>query len=133
VQLFPPRLDTGQGHLVAHADKLSDAQKQHLAHSILSVGIAKVSKVHEKALRGQFPCAISIRGSRSRCVASLPSDSKVVKLDELMQPIPADLVASSLTAEPAAKEAWFRQGLELISRGKVGALLLAGGQVDLIF
>lgn len=48
-----PSHNAHAGHIVAHGDKLTDAQKQHLANQIASIGIEQVQATYERAIRGE--------------------------------------------------------------------------------
>jgi len=56
--------------------------------------------------------------------------SPVRKLDDVMEPIAAELVGVLAQTPAEERASWEAEGLRLISQGKCAVVLLAGGQVS---
>lgn len=56
------------------------------------------------------------------------SGAQVQKLDDLMRPLAEDQIEAEVRADPGRLEEYRTRGLEEISKGHVGVILMAGGQ-----
>ncbi|KAG0728804.1 UDP-N-acetylhexosamine pyrophosphorylase [Chionoecetes opilio] len=98
----------GQGHLMAFWDTLTKPQQKQLYQDLNELNLEEVC------------------GFYQRTVHSLNEEH--TKLDERMQPIPANM-HGSVTRTPLEKITNYEEaGLREVSEGGVGVLLLAGGQ-----
>nr|CAD7586157.1 unnamed protein product [Timema genevievae] len=98
----------GQDHVLQFLDELSESDRKRLYDDIKEVNVAEV---------------VSYFG---RAIESLNVDQQ--KLDDRMKPIPSNIHGSALRSTPDELTAYEDEGLRQISLGKVGVLLLAGGQ-----
>lgn len=98
----------GQEHLLQFWDDLSEAQRKSLYGDLSELDLEEVC------------------GFYKRTVSSLNEEQ--TKLDERMQPIPAEM-HGSVTRTPLEKITNYEEaGLAEVSEGRVAVLLLAGGQ-----
>lgn len=98
----------GQGHLLTFWSQLNENEKASLLKQLDSLDIERVNRIYQKAISAEAE-------------AKSPSASK-----ESIDPLPKGASESATHVEKAAE--WRRTGLEAISRGQVGVLLMAGGQ-----
>ncbi|KAF8640391.1 hypothetical protein AX17_000061 [Amanita inopinata Kibby_2008] len=98
----------GQSHLLHFWDSLSEAEQADLMSQLLALDIERVNRVYKTAMASENEAA----------------DSSAVS--EPIQPLPAE--ATESVGKRARDDEWRRIGLEAISRGQVGVLLMAGGQ-----
>ncbi|KAI0783085.1 nucleotide-diphospho-sugar transferase [Abortiporus biennis] len=98
----------GQGHLLQFWPKLSESERSSLQSQLESLDIDRVNRIYKKAV-----------ASEKELVENSGKD--------VLQPLPEDAADSVIGDEVKVKE-WRKTGLEAISRGEVGVLLMAGGQ-----
>ncbi|KAE8751566.1 hypothetical protein FOCC_FOCC001813 [Frankliniella occidentalis] len=98
----------GQEHLLRFWPQLDDTRREELLRDIQSVDVEEV-------------CAYFARTVRTL-------EEQQQKLDDRMQPIPPELSGSLQRSSPQELETYRAEGLGLIASGKVGVLLMAGGQ-----
>jgi UDP-N-acetylglucosamine/UDP-N-acetylgalactosamine diphosphorylase len=98
----------GQGHLLKFWPKLSESERKVLADQLDALDIERVNRIYEKAVSAEAKA----------------NDPKATQAP--IEPLP-EAASESVTDAAKAKE-WRRIGLEAISRGEVGVLLMAGGQ-----
>nr|XP_054757039.1 UDP-N-acetylhexosamine pyrophosphorylase-like [Lytechinus pictus] len=98
----------GQDHLLEFWDDpdLTDDLRRSLYSDITGTNVEEVLKFFETS------------------TANMNNSEKV---DERMEPIPSELFGS-VTRSGKNLDRWYKDGLKQISQGKVGVLLLAGGQ-----
>ncbi|GAA5885943.1 hypothetical protein JCM5296_007039 [Sporobolomyces johnsonii] len=97
----------GQGHVFTFWDKLSPADQSSFYQQLLSINPSRVNSIHAAALQAEKDAAASTS-------------------DDITPP-PADCFDSLIGHAEQAKE-WNEVGLEAVKEGKVGVLLMAGGQ-----
>ncbi|KAF4125130.1 UDP-N-acetylglucosamine/UDP-N-acetylgalactosamine diphosphorylase [Geosmithia morbida] len=97
-----------QEHVFTFYDKLSDAEKAALYSQLSSIDPAGVNEKTERALNPPKP-----EGGDG---------------PDRLEPLPESASASILDSDPADIDRWYAAGLDLISRGKVAVVLMAGGQ-----
>ncbi|KAJ1532235.1 hypothetical protein ONE63_000852 [Megalurothrips usitatus] len=97
-----------QQHLLRFWDKLSEAERSDLSRDLREVNIEEVCSYFERAVKSVEECT--------------------KKLDNRMKPIPPEASGSVLKSSKEELDAYRAEGLRLISEGKVGVLLMAGGQ-----
>jgi UDP-N-acetylglucosamine/UDP-N-acetylgalactosamine diphosphorylase len=95
----------GQEHVFTFWDSLSEDEQAELYHQLVLIDPDRVAKIAESVLSPK------------------ESDST----GELA-PLPDERCASTLDASRETLDNWRRAGLEAIAEGKVGLLLMAGGQ-----
>ncbi|KAM9841570.1 UDP-N-acetylhexosamine pyrophosphorylase-like protein 1 isoform 2-T3 [Aulostomus maculatus] len=72
---------------------------------------------------------LDLQGLRVHCEgAAKAAVTPPERLDQFMQPVPAELIGSVKKSDPNCLAEWEDEGLLQISQNKVGVLLLAGGQ-----
>eukprot|EP00051_Salpingoeca_urceolata_P032706 m.16964 g.16964 ORF g.16964 m.16964 type:complete len:484 (+) comp5363_c0_seq1:138-1589(+) len=96
----------GQTHVLAHWDKLMPEEQESLRAELQAVDLEELQ----------------------RCYTRTMLDSPVLKLDDVMQPVPSDFMGHASSAPEEQLQKWETEGLRRVSEGKVAALLLAGGQ-----
>lgn len=97
----------GQGHLLKFWPTLSETDRAALTSQLDALDIERVNRIYKKAVDAEAEAAD-------------PTKS------EPIEPLPKS--ASESVGDVAKEEAWRRAGVEAISRGEVGVLLMAGGQ-----
>ncbi|CEQ41820.1 SPOSA6832_03564, partial [Sporobolomyces salmonicolor] len=97
----------GQGHVFTFWDKLSPAEQSSFYQQLLSINPSRVNSIHAAALEAEKDAAASTS-------------------DDITPP-PADCVDSLIGHAEQAQE-WNEVGLAAVKEGKVGVLLMAGGQ-----
>ncbi|KAI3324612.1 nucleotide-diphospho-sugar transferase [Xylariaceae sp. AK1471] len=95
----------GQGHVFTFYDSLSDSEKKTLFNQLQKIDPARINKLWEHA---QNP----------------PKEPE----NTIVEPLPESATASILDSKPEDLERWYNLGLDLIGRGEVAVILLAGGQ-----
>ncbi|KAH7936173.1 hypothetical protein HPB52_019469 [Rhipicephalus sanguineus] len=98
----------GQEHLLRFWPQLTEEQRCQLMTDLRYIDFARTSSAFKQATDA--------------------GSGDVESLDDLLEPIPADRHGSVSRCSPEKLEAYRNKGLELVSEGKVAALLLAGGQ-----
>jgi UDP-N-acetylglucosamine/UDP-N-acetylgalactosamine diphosphorylase len=99
----------GQGHLLKFWSSLSPADQKSFAAQLETLDIERVNRIYKKATTEE----------------SAMSDPNAQI--ETIEPILKD-ATDSVVGNPEKEQEWRRIGLDAISRGQVGVLLLAGGQ-----
>lgn len=97
-----------QSHLLQFWDEISSDEQQKLVQNINLINLQEVVGYYKKASE------------------SLTDD--VEKLDDRMEPIPADQCGSVSETNPDQLDTYRKEGLKRISENEVGVLLMAGGQ-----
>jgi len=98
----------GQGHLLKFWPTLSESERSVFAEQLEALDIERVNRIFAKAVEAEAEAADP----------ALHADP--------IQPLPKG--ASDSVADAARVKDWRTVGLEAISRGQVGVLLMAGGQ-----
>ncbi|KAG8238241.1 hypothetical protein J437_LFUL018186 [Ladona fulva] len=98
----------GQQHLLQFWDELDEDEKHELLEDLSEIDFEYVSNLFRKAME-------------------MPKE-ELEKLDERLQPIPADWRGSITKTGPDTLSKYENIGLECIAKGEVAVLLLAGGQ-----
>ncbi|KAJ3863036.1 nucleotide-diphospho-sugar transferase [Lentinula novae-zelandiae] len=96
----------GQDHVLKFWPQLADSEKASLLEQLGSLDIERVNRIYKKA--------VSAESTNSSATS------------DLIEPLPKG-ASESITHVELANE-WRRIGLEAVSKGEVGALLMAGGQ-----
>lgn len=99
-----------QEHLLQFWSTLNHEQKQYLYNDLRATNFEEVTAIFRK---------VGLEGS---------SNEDDGKLDDRLQPIPAELHGSVTRTSPEKLEAYQNEGLQQVANGRVGVLLLAGGQ-----
>lgn len=97
-----------QSHVLQFWNELTEEQKKILCSEIKEVNVAEVCSYFQKA------------------VETLKEDKS--KLDDRMEPIPPELYGGVVRSSPEELKSYEDEGLQQISEGKIGVLLMAGGQ-----
>ncbi|GAA6011248.1 hypothetical protein JCM10207_008277 [Rhodosporidiobolus poonsookiae] len=97
----------GQGHVLTFFDKLGSEEQAALLQQLQSINPTRVNSIHAAALQAEKDAAAS-------------------SADDISPP-PADRTDTVIGNEAQAKE-WNSVGLKAVQEGKVGVLLMAGGQ-----
>jgi UDP-N-acetylglucosamine/UDP-N-acetylgalactosamine diphosphorylase len=101
----------GQGHLLAFYHQLPEDQQSSLLSQIKSIDIPRVNRIFQTAIKADKDAA--------------EDESK-----ETLEPLPSSDTAS--TTDPKVAESsvpkWKETGMKAIREGKVGIILMAGGQ-----
>lgn len=98
----------GQAHLLSFWPKLSETQRVALAAQLEALDIERVNRIYKKAVSSEAE-------ANDPNVKSVP-----------ITPLPKN--ASESVSNVQKTKQWRRIGLEAVSRGEVGVLLMAGGQ-----
>jgi UDP-N-acetylglucosamine/UDP-N-acetylgalactosamine diphosphorylase len=93
-----------QEHLLAFWPKLSEPERSSLANQLNALDIERVNRIYNKAISAEANI------SRSEDIEPLPKS------------------ATDSIADKVKVKEWNRLGIDAISRGEVGVLLMAGGQ-----
>jgi UDP-N-acetylglucosamine/UDP-N-acetylgalactosamine diphosphorylase len=97
----------GQGHVFKFWPQLSDSEKASLLKQLDSLDVERVNRIYKKAVTAEAE-------------ANSPNATSDI------EPLPKGASESVTHVEKATE--WRRIGLEAISKGQVGVLLMAGGQ-----
>lgn len=97
-----------QAHLLQFWDVLTPHEQSQLLKDLSTINFAKVNSCFQRAM------------------TNLKLSS--AKIDDHLQPVPEQQSASTSRMKPSELQSYTSAGLREISRGKVAALLLAGGQ-----
>lgn len=103
-------LKYGQVHLLKHWDEITEDQRRQLKCDIEELNMEELS-------------AFFIRATDS-----LRQENSNKKLDDRMQPIPDSQFLSTSQASSEQKRVYEEEGLRQVAAGRVGVLLMAGGQ-----
>ena len=95
----------GQGHLLKFWDRLSEAEQAELTAQLQALDIERVNRIYKN------------QSAEAANPAAVP---------EPIEPLPEE--ATEKVGSPERDERWHQIGLDAISRGQVGVLLMAGGQ-----
>ncbi|KAF8921969.1 nucleotide-diphospho-sugar transferase [Mucidula mucida] len=98
----------GQGHLLKLWPTLSPAEQTALATQLDNLNVERVNRIYKTAISSEA----------TTLDPNVPSS--------VIEPLPKG--ASDSVGDAAKDKEWRRIGLEAISRGQVGVLLMAGGQ-----
>ncbi|ESK92720.1 udp-n-acetylglucosamine diphosphorylase [Moniliophthora roreri MCA 2997] len=98
----------GQGHLLKFWPQLSESEQKSLADQLNALDIERVNRIYKKAINAE----------------AKTSDPNAPQAS--IEPLPEG-ASESVTDATKARE-WRRVGLDAISRGEIGVLLMAGGQ-----
>lgn len=103
------RLDSaGQSHLLAFWDTLTDSEKQSLYKELDHMNFAEINQFFETAMQ--------------------LSKNAADKVDDLLEPLPAEVCGSVSRTDAETLEKYNSIGLQAIGSNSVAVLLLAGGQ-----
>ncbi|KAI8628977.1 nucleotide-diphospho-sugar transferase [Xylariaceae sp. FL1651] len=94
-----------QGHVFTFYDTLSDSEKEVLFNQLQKIDPARINKLWHDA----------------KNPAPEPENTVV-------EPLPESATASILDSKPEDLQKWYNLGLDLIGKGEVAVILLAGGQ-----
>ncbi|XP_045481643.1 UDP-N-acetylhexosamine pyrophosphorylase [Harmonia axyridis] len=100
--------ECGQSHLLNFFNELSEAEQQQLLNQISSVNFHEANELFGKAMKSL--------------------DGDLQEIDSLMEPVPESQFEAEDTCDPIKLENYRNKGLEEISKGNIGVLLMAGGQ-----
>ncbi|KAF9435110.1 UDP-N-acetylglucosamine pyrophosphorylase [Entomortierella beljakovae] len=98
----------GQGQLLTFYDELDSIEQSKLLAQLQTLNVERVNRIHHKATTCPSPMLINQSVS--------------------LAPLPEECFESTLEASPEKIQEWQSIGLTQISQGKVGVILLAGGQ-----
>jgi len=98
----------GQEHLMSDWEKKTPQQQRELYHTIKNLDLEEVCGYFKRAMSGQ--------------------SEEQGKLDDRLQPIPADAFGSVARSTTEQLRRYRDIGLEAVAKGQIGVLLLAGGQ-----
>ncbi|KAJ3605267.1 hypothetical protein NHX12_027317 [Muraenolepis orangiensis] len=98
----------GQSHVLEFWSELSEEERNEF--------LSELSQLDLDALRRHCETAVSAATSQPK------------RVDQLMEPVPAEFLGSVLKSDKGALVDWENEGLLQISENRVGVLLLAGGQ-----
>jgi UDP-N-acetylglucosamine/UDP-N-acetylgalactosamine diphosphorylase len=100
----------GQSQVFQFLPKLNAAQKEALLKQLSGIDIARVNRVYARAIQAEKAF----------------NDPQIQ--EEAIEPLPAEAFDSTLNSSASKVTAWRETGLDAISKGQVGVLLMAGGQ-----
>lgn len=98
-----------QEHLLKHWDELNDDERHQLCADLEELYLPELKRYFDKA-------TAAIDGNRGD------------KLDDRIQPIPDSKLVVIASTPPEKLDEYKAEGLVQISEGRVGVLLMAGGQ-----
>ncbi|KAJ3564551.1 hypothetical protein NP233_g8230 [Leucocoprinus birnbaumii] len=99
----------GQEHLLNFWSKLDPAAQKDLATQLEALDIERVNRIYTRATKEE--AALKDPQAQSEVIEPLPKDA-----------------TDTVVGDPEKVQEWRSTGLDAISRGHVGVLLLAGGQ-----
>lgn len=95
----------GQGHVFTYYDSLSETEQKAFFEQLQKIDPARVQKLRDLALNP-------------------PKEEG----QAVVEPLPDSATASIIDSKPEDIQRWYDLGLELIGKGEVAVVLLAGGQ-----
>ncbi|KAG1656455.1 UDP-N-acetylhexosamine pyrophosphorylase [Nymphon striatum] len=98
----------GQEHLLQFWDTLSEEDRQKLSSDIKGIDFDEITKYYKQS--------------------ASTLNEEIQKVDDIMQPLAKEQYGSVTRTDEKTLKSYSEEGLRLISEGKVGTLLLAGGQ-----
>lgn len=98
----------GQDHVFTFYDELSVPEKASLFERLQSFDPNYINEITEKALH--------------------PAPSSNNNEETTLEPLPETVTASILDSKEEDIQSWYTSGLELVSKGQVAVILMAGGQ-----
>lgn len=98
----------GQDHVFAFYDELTTPEKSGLYERLSTIDPEYINKITHKALN--------------------PSQSSDKDGEVTLEPLPESATASILDSKEEDIESWHSSGLDLVARGQVAVVLMAGGQ-----
>lgn len=101
-------IEYNQEHLLQFWDRLNEDEKRELCHDLSEINIPDVLFCFKRALDSH--------------------NEDQEKLDDRMKPIPSHLYGAVSRTSPDLLKNYENEGLQQISEGRVGVLLMAGGQ-----
>ena len=96
-----------QSQVLTFYDELNVAEKAGLYERLSAIDPNYINEITQKALH--------------------PSSSGKEEESKL-EPLPEEATASILDSKPADIETWYQSGLDLVAKGQVAVILMAGGQ-----
>ena len=97
-----------QDQVFAFYDQLSTVEKGSLYESLSSIDPNYINSITEKALH--------------------PPKASEEEKEPKLEPLPESATASILDSKPDDIQAWYDLGLDLVAKGQVAVVLMAGGQ-----
>ena len=97
----------GQDQVFSFYHELNTAEKAGLYERLSSIDPNYINEITEKALHP-------------------PSSGK--EGETQLEPLPESAIASILDSDPQDIESWYQSGLDLVAKGQVAVVLMAGGQ-----
>ncbi|KAL3289742.1 hypothetical protein HHI36_023139 [Cryptolaemus montrouzieri] len=107
-ELYSTLAKCGQSHLLKFYEKLNETEQQQFMDQLCSINFNEANELFEKAIKSL--------------------DGSLREIDSLMEPVPKSQFEAEETCSSPQLENYRNRGLEEISEGRVGVLLLAGGQ-----
>ncbi|KAI0014854.1 nucleotide-diphospho-sugar transferase [Xylariomycetidae sp. FL0641] len=95
----------GQGHVFTYFDSLSESEQQAFFQQLQKIDPTRVNGLYKLA-------------------TNPPPEPK----ETVVEPLPESATASILDSKPEDIKRWYDSGLDLIAKGEVGVVLMAGGQ-----
>lgn len=100
----------GQSQVFHFISKLDAAQQESLLKQLSAIDIDRVNRVYTRAIEAE------------KAFNDPQADAQAI------EPLPSESFDSTLSASPSKVAEWRKIGLDAISKGQVGVLLMAGGQ-----
>lgn len=100
----------GQDHVFEFWPTLNNDQKENFLQQLAGIDIERVNRVYTRAIEAE------------------KAFNDVTTQEEAIEPLPSAAFDSILGESSGKANAWRDTGLDAISRGEVGVLLMAGGQ-----
>lgn len=97
-----------QGQVFTFYEELTDAEKSSLYERLSSIDPEHINQITHKALN--------------------PTKDSVEEDDGKLEPLPESATASILDSKVEDIESWYSSGLDLVAKGEVAVVLMAGGQ-----
>lgn len=98
----------GQDHVFTFYDELSTAEKSTLFDRLSSINPDHINQITQKALN--------------------PPQDLANQGEATLEPLPASASASLLDSPVKDIDSWYSSGLDLVAKGQVAVVLMAGGQ-----
>lgn len=100
--------NANQEHVFAFYDELTTAEKSSLYRDISSINPEYINEITQKALNPVKDSAEEGKGA--------------------LEPLPESVTASILDSKAENIDSWYSSGLDLVAKGQVAVVLMAGGQ-----
>jgi UDP-N-acetylglucosamine/UDP-N-acetylgalactosamine diphosphorylase len=115
----------GQGHVFAFVPSLSAEQRRALAAELVQLRVENIQRDWNVVQQQRHEADEAAAKSAAAAAANEPAAAATAAAADIA---PFTQVTDLSTSDPETRRSWRSLGLDLLAKGKVAALLMAGGQ-----